>query len=96
MLDKLSKYRGSSALYDITKGSFPEPRVWGLGGGRVTYVVRQGCVTVGLRQQQPDHVGVAVLARAHQRRGALVVLEVDVRAASQEGLHHGHPTVANR
>lgn len=60
-----------------------------------TYVVCQGCVTVSLRQQQPDQVGVAVLAGAHQRCGALVVLEVDVGAAPQEGLNHGHPAVAN-
>lgn len=73
--------RGSNALHDITKRLLS--RTVGLDSEGATYVVSQGCVTVRLRQQQPDQVGVAVLACAHQRCGALVVLEVDVRAASQ-------------
>lgn len=38
----------------------------------------------------------AVLAGAHQRRGALVVLHVDVGPLSQQGPNHVHPAVTDR
>ena len=60
------------------------------------YAVAEGGVAAGLAQQQLDDLHVAVLAGAHQGRGALVVLDVDVGPLHQEGPHHVHPAVADR
>lgn len=61
-----------------------------------THTVAERGVTAGLGQQQLDDLDVAVLAGAHQRRRALVVLDVDVGAVSQQGSNHVHPAVTDR
>lgn len=63
---------------------------------RATHAVAERGVAAGLTQQQLDDLHVAVLAGAHQRRGALVVLDVDVGPVSQQGPNHVHPAVADR
>lgn len=63
---------------------------------RKSYVVNDGDVAAGLFQEQLDDLGAAVLAGAHQCRGSLVVLHVDVGAALQQRPHHLQPPVADR
>ena len=48
-----------------------------------------------LCQQQSDDVGVSVLAGAHERRGALVILQVDVGPSVQQSPHHVRPAVTH-
>lgn len=36
-----------------------------------------------------------MLACTHQRRGALIILEIDLRPLCQECLHHVHPAMAH-
>lgn len=61
-----------------------------------TYIVLQVAIAAWLGQQQLDDLHVPVLAGAHERRGALVVLDVDVSPAGQQALHHVDPPVADR
>lgn len=62
----------------------------------LTYVINDGNVTARLLQEQLDDLGAAMFASAHQRRGSLVVLHVDVGAALQQRPHHLQPPVADR
>lgn len=61
----------------------------------VTYVVLQVAVAARLGQQQLNDLHVPVLAGAHERGGALVVLDVDVGPAGQQALHHVDPPVTD-
>lgn len=61
-----------------------------------THTVAERGVTARPGQQQLDDLDVAVLAGAHERRRALVVLDVDVGAVSQQGSNHVHPAVTDR
>lgn len=59
------------------------------------HLVCEAEVTAARLQQQAHDVSVPVLAGAHQRRGALVVLQVHIRGAAKEQLHHGNTAVAH-
>lgn len=52
-------------------------------------------IAARLSQQQLDDLHVAMLAGAHERSGALIVLDVDVGPAGQQPLHHVDPPVTN-
>lgn len=60
-----------------------------------TYTVTQGGIALRLCQQQFHDVSMAMLACTHQRRGALVVSDIDVRPLSQQRLHHVPPAVTH-
>lgn len=60
------------------------------------YLIREAEVTATCLQQQTNDVCVSVFAGTHQRRGALAVLGIYIRAAAQEQLHHGNAAVAHR
>lgn len=62
----------------------------------VTHAVTQRGITAGLSQQQFDNLDMSMFAGAHQRRGALVVLDVYVGPMSQQGPNHVHPAVTDR
>lgn len=47
-------------------------------------------------QQQCSDLLVDVLAGTHEGRGAIVILDVDVRLAGEQGFDHVHPPVADR
>lgn len=60
-----------------------------------THAVSERDVTAGHSQQQPRDLLVAMLAGAHECRGAVVVLHVDVCLAGQQSSDHVHPPVAD-
>lgn len=59
------------------------------------YAVHDGDVAGGLSQQQLHGLHSAVLAGAHQRSRALLVLQVHVSSAGEQGFHHLLPSVAD-
>lgn len=61
-----------------------------------THTVGDGNVTAGHGQQQRRDLLVAMLAGTHEGRGAVVILDVDVRLAGEQGFDHVHPSVADR
>lgn len=65
-------------------------------GEAAAHVVLQVAVAAGLGQQQLDDLHVPMLTGAHQGGGALVVLDVHIRPAGQQALHHVYPPVADR
>lgn len=64
--------------------------------GSETHVVGESGVAARHGQQLPHDVHVAVLAGAHERRGAVVVTDVDLRAAREQRSHHVAAAVAHR
>ena len=60
------------------------------------HIVSQHGVAVGVGQQHLDNLGVAVLAGAHERRGAVLVLTVDLRPRLQQQPHHVRLAVTHR
>lgn len=59
------------------------------------YVIRQRGVAAWHRQQLTHDVHVTVLAGAHERRGAVVIPDVDLRPAGQQRPHHVSSAVAD-
>lgn len=59
------------------------------------HLVRQPDLAARLGQKEPDDVGVALPAGHHQGRRPLLVLQVDVGLAGEEGSHHVVPLVAD-
>lgn len=59
------------------------------------HLVRQRDLAAGLGQEEPDDVGIAKPAGHHQGRRPLLVLQVDVGLAGEEGSHHVVPLVAD-
>lgn len=59
------------------------------------YAVHDGDVAGGLSQQQLHCLHAAVLAGAHQRGRALLILQVHVGSAGEQGFHHLLPAVAD-
>lgn len=59
------------------------------------YAVHDGDIAGRLSQQQLHRLHAAVLAGAHQRGRALLVLQVHVRPAGEQGFHHLLPSVAD-
>lgn len=62
---------------------------------KFTHTVMECGITAWLGQQQLDYLHMAMLAGAHERRGTLIILDVDVSTAGQQCLHHVHPTVTD-
>lgn len=61
-----------------------------------SYVIGESGVAARHGQQLTHDVHVAVLAGAHERGGAVVVSDVDLRPARQQRPHHVPATVADR
>lgn len=77
-------------------------KVSGTRSGRVgaeerddAYVISECGVTARHRQQLAHNVHMTVFTGAHERRGAVVVPDVDLSPAGQEGPYHVPPAVAN-
>lgn len=59
-----------------------------MGVGLLTHVISEGDITAWHRQQLTHDVDVAVLAGTHERRGAVVVADVDLCPAGEQRPDH--------
>lgn len=63
---------------------------------RRAFVVLDAWITIGRAEQQRHNVRVAVLGRAHQRRRAIVVLQIDGRLALHQQAAYDQLAVTGR
>lgn len=60
-----------------------------------SYIIGESGVTARHRQQLTHDVHVTVFAGTHERRGAVVITDVDLCSAGQQRPHHVPSTMAD-